>query len=123
MNPESPTAQASTAWRKSSHSTGTGNCVEVAPAADGVTIRHSKHPAAGTITFSYAAWTVFVRDACADGTPGANGVVAIAKSGADTLVRSLTTEVELRFDAGEWSAFRAGAADGEFDFTPRLAIA
>ena len=123
MNPESPTAQVSTAWRKSSYSTATGNCVEVAPAVDGVVIRHSKHPAAGTIHFPYHAWTVFVRDACEDGAPGANEVVSIAKAGSDTLVRSLGTEVELRFDAGEWSAFRAGAADGEFDFTSRLAIA
>jgi hypothetical protein len=51
-----------------------------------VVIRHSKHPAAGTITF-----------------PTALG--------------------GLRFDEGEWSVFLAGAADGEFDFTPQLAIA
>lgn len=40
----------------------------------------------------------------------------ITTIGSDTLVGALTTGVELRFDEGEWSAFLAGAADGEFDF-------
>lgn len=123
MNTESPTAQTSTTWRKSSYSTSTGNCVEVAPAADGVVIRHSKHPTAGTITLPYHAWTAFVRDAFEGGLASANGVAAISKIGTDTLVRSLTTDVELRFNDGEWSAFLAGAADGEFDFPSELAAA
>jgi hypothetical protein len=106
-------------WRKSSYSTATGNCVEVALASGDVVIRHSKHPAAGTITFSHPAWALFVRDA-RDGRTPANGVAAIAKVGTDTLVTSLTTGVELRFDEGEWSAFRAGVVDGEFDFAGRL---
>ncbi|GAB2985383.1 DUF397 domain-containing protein [Amycolatopsis acidiphila] len=110
-------------WRTSTRSSNGENCVEVAPAAEGVVIRHSKHPAAGTITFPYRAWRAFVRDAAEDGSTSANGVASITKVGSDTLVRSLTTEVELRFDEGEWSAFLAGAADGEFDFTPQLAIA
>ncbi|MBP2330255.1 hypothetical protein JOF56_010640 [Kibdelosporangium banguiense] len=117
------TTDSPTTWRKSSYSTGTGNCVEVAPAADGVVIRHSKHPAAGTIAFPDHAWTAFVRDASEDSATSANGIASITKAGTDTLVRSLTTDVELRFDKGEWSAFLAGAADGEFDFTPRRAIA
>jgi hypothetical protein len=117
MNSESPTAQAQTTWCKSSYSTATGNCVEVATAADGVTIRHSKHPAAGMITFAYRAWAVFVRDASKYIPTSANGVASITKIGTDTLVKSLTTDVELRFDDGEWTAFLAGAADGEFDFT------
>lgn len=36
------------AWRISSRNR---NGVEVAPAADGVVMRHSKQPSAGTITF------------------------------------------------------------------------
>jgi hypothetical protein len=103
------------AWRKSSYSSATGNCVEVSPAADDVLIRHSKHPAAGTISFPHPAWAAFVREAPEDGT-GSNGVATITRTGTDTLVKSLTTGIELRFDEGEWSAFVAGAADGEFDF-------
>lgn len=52
--------------------------------------------------------------------PVPDGVATITKIGTDTLVRSLHTAVELRFDADEWSAFIAGATDGEFDFTSQL---
>ena len=90
-------------WRKSTFSGAGGNCVEVAPTADGVIIRLSKHPAAGTITFSHAAWAAFVREAH-DGASSPNGVAIITKIGTDTLITSLTTKVELRFDADEWSA-------------------
>jgi hypothetical protein len=123
MNTDSPTAQTRVAWRKSSYSTGTGNCVEVAPAAGGPVIRHSKHPDAGTITFLHREWAAFVREALDDGLTSTNGVATITRIGTDTLVKSLTTDVELRFDEGEWSAFIAGAADGEFDFTAGLAAA
>jgi hypothetical protein len=110
------------AWRTASYSGAGENCVEVAPAADGVIIRHSKHPAAGTINFSHPAWAAFLREA-RDGLAPANGVATITTIGTDTLVTSLTTDVELRFDEGEWSAFLAGAADGEFDYAGQPAIA
>jgi hypothetical protein len=117
MSTNSPVADIPVPWRKSSYSTSTGNCVEAAPAASGVIIRHSKHLDAGTITFpSYSAWTVFVRDASEGGPASTNRIATITKIGTDTLVRSMITEVELRFDEGEWSAFLAGAAAGEFDF-------
>ncbi|WP_418153224.1 DUF397 domain-containing protein [Actinoalloteichus caeruleus] len=110
------------AWRTSTRSSNGENCVEVAPTADGVVIRHSKYPTAGTIAYPLGAWTAFVRDAC-DGVANTNGVAAITKIGTDTLVTSLTSEVELRFDHGEWSAFLAGASDGEFDFVSELPAA
>ena len=110
------------AWRISSRSSNGENCVEVAPAADGVVIRHSKHSSAGTITFPGHAWRAFVHDA-REGVASTNGVATIAKIGSETLVKSLHSTVALRFDAEEWSAFLAGAADGEFDFTSQLASA
>ncbi|HEY2575751.1 MAG TPA: DUF397 domain-containing protein [Streptosporangiaceae bacterium] len=115
MNTGSSAANAPAAWRKSSYSTGTGNCVEIAPAADSVVIRHSKHPGTGTISFSSAAWAAFVREAPKAPASG-NGAAAITRMGTDTLVKSIASGVELRFDEGEWAAFLAGAADGEFDF-------
>jgi hypothetical protein len=108
------------AWRTASYSSDGENCVEVAPAVDDVIIRHSKHPTAGTITFPFPAWTAFVHDA-RDGQANTNGVATITKIGTDTLVTSLHTTVALRFDAEEWSAFLAGATDGEFDLTSQLA--
>lgn len=110
------------AWRTSSRSSNGEKCVEVAPAARGVVIRHSKHPAAGMITFPFPAWAAFVREA-RESLPSTNGVVTIATNGTDILVRSLRTDIELCFDEAEWSAFVAGAAGGEFDFTDRLASA
>jgi hypothetical protein len=103
-------------WRTSSLSSDGENCVEIAPAPDGVAMRHSKHPLAGTILFTFPAWAAFLHEALGD-TSDPNGTVAITRAGTDTLVRSPDTGVELRFDAGEWSAFLAGAADGEFGFT------
>ncbi|MGH3449633.1 MAG: DUF397 domain-containing protein [Haloechinothrix sp.] len=115
MNTHDPT-ELTTAWRKSSYSTSTGNCVEVAPAAGGVVLRHSKRPAAGTITFPPRAWATVVEEARTN-LPSANGIVTITSIGAGTLVTALHTSVKLRFDPDEWTAFRAGANQGEFDLT------
>jgi len=120
MNKEALAAFPNAAWRKSSYSTATGNCVEVAPTTDGVFVRHSKHPAAGTITFGRPAWISFIREVRMGGA-SANGSATVSRIGTDTLVRSLQTNVELRFDQDEWAAFIAGAADGEFDSLTKLA--
>ena len=49
-----------TTWRKSSFSGGSGgSCVEVTETADGVLVRNSKTPEAGTVAFTrreLAAW-------------------------------------------------------------------
>lgn len=48
-------------WRKSSHSNGAANCVEVAMLADGsVGVRHSRRPDAEVIVYSAAEWAAFV---------------------------------------------------------------
>lgn len=42
-------------WRKSSYSNGSGGaCVELAETADGIAVRNSNHPDAGTLTVSPA---------------------------------------------------------------------
>ena len=103
----------SIAWRKSSYSTSTGNCVEVAPMTDGVAVRHSRRPAAGTILLAYPEWSRLL-GAARTGAAFAGSAVTVAAAGPDTVMRS--AGIDLRFDAAEWAAFRAGAADGEFDF-------
>jgi len=110
------------AWRTSTYSSDGEKCVEVAPTADGVVIRHSKHPTAGTIHFPHPSWAAFLHDT-RTGTPGTNGIATLTTHGTDTLVRSLHTGVELRFDAAEWSAFHAGATAGEFSFPHHLTSA
>lgn len=104
-----------TGWRTSSYSGAGENCVDVAPSESHVYLRHSKHPTDGTIAFDLRAWSAFVDESRND-SPSANGVVSVHKEGADTLVRAEDGAIELRFDDGEWTAFVAGARDGEFDF-------
>lgn len=94
------------AWRTSSRSSNGEQCVEVAPTADGVLVRHSMRHGDGTIAFTFPAWEEFLR-AALDGR--------ISRDGTDTLVSSPHTGVELRFDEGEWQAFLAGVRDREFD--------
>ena len=46
-------------WRKSSRSTDTSNCVEVALTGPAVAIRDSKQPTRATLTVTPQAWTAF----------------------------------------------------------------
>ena len=48
------------AWRKATHSTATGACVEVAPTADGVLVRHSNQPDGAVVAYSRAEWCAFL---------------------------------------------------------------
>jgi hypothetical protein len=52
-------------WRKSSRSTDTSNCVEVAVTAGAVAVRDSKHPTGGVLAVPPHAWTVFTTALCA----------------------------------------------------------
>lgn len=50
-----------TVWRKSSFSGDNGDCVEV-NFAETVTLRDSKSPDAGTLTFSPSAWALLLQE-------------------------------------------------------------
>lgn len=48
------------AWRKSSYSTPSGNCVEAAGLADGVALRDSRFPDGPALVFTSAEWDAFL---------------------------------------------------------------
>lgn len=56
-------------WRKSRHSIGNGNCVQVAAARDTVMVQDSADSAGPVISYSARAWRAFVAAAKA-GSPG-----------------------------------------------------
>jgi hypothetical protein len=51
------------AWRKSSASAGSGDCVEVAFAEDGVLVRHSRDQAGPVLAFTHSEWKAFLAGA------------------------------------------------------------
>jgi hypothetical protein len=57
--PEAPQA-ASLRWRKSSYSSAQNACVEVADTRTACTVRDSKNPGHGHLTFTAKAWRSFV---------------------------------------------------------------
>jgi hypothetical protein len=56
------TGTASTQWHKSSYSGGDNNCVEVAGTGAAITVRDSKNPRGGILSFSPVDWTAFTRN-------------------------------------------------------------
>ncbi|NVI90599.1 DUF397 domain-containing protein [Actinomadura sp. BRA 177] len=51
------------AWRKSSHSSGNGECVEVADLTPSIGVRDSRAPATGHLTFTSPIWAAFLAHA------------------------------------------------------------
>jgi hypothetical protein len=51
------------AWRKSSESGGTGDCVEVSFAEVGVLVRHSRNPDGPVLVFTHSEWKAFLTGA------------------------------------------------------------
>ncbi|MCE7001260.1 DUF397 domain-containing protein [Kibdelosporangium philippinense] len=47
-------------WRKSSHSGAGNDCVEIALAHTGASVRDSKNPEAGMLRFGTAGWATFI---------------------------------------------------------------
>ncbi len=101
-------------WCKSSYSSGSQTCVEVASLDDGVAVRNSNYPEAGTIPLTADGWTEVLKAVRArDFThqPGGIEVELLADGGA----RMSKNGTVLTFTKAEWDAFELGVNDGEFD--------
>lgn len=48
------------AWRKSSHSNPSGNCVEAAQVGGGIAVRNSRFPDGPALVFTRAEWKAFL---------------------------------------------------------------
>jgi hypothetical protein len=57
------------AWRKSSYSNPSGNCVEAAELGGGVALRDSRCPNGPALVFTSATWDAFLRSVNDIGTP------------------------------------------------------
>jgi Domain of unknown function (DUF397) len=117
MNPEDtmPTAHRHAGWRKSTHSAQANGCVEVDLANNGVQIRHSKIVGSPVISFTDEQWSRWLGEVISDYLTNTNGAVTVLARPGSWTVRDVTTGTELVFDKQEWTAFRLGAKDGEFD--------
>jgi hypothetical protein len=54
------------AWRKSSHSGGGNDCVEIATTGGGAAVRDSKNPEGPRLRFDAGRWTAFLGQARGD---------------------------------------------------------
>ncbi|MGH3720108.1 MAG: DUF397 domain-containing protein [Pseudonocardiaceae bacterium] len=110
-----PTAHRRAGWRKSTYSSFQNGCVEVDLTSDGVEIRHSKITDSPVISFTDEQWSRWLDEVISEHLTNTNGAVTVLPQPGSWTVRGVPTGTQLVFDDQEWTAFRLGAKDGEFD--------
>jgi len=113
------TAIRRTGWRKSSYSNQANGCVEVDFTSGGAQIRDSKLAESPVIAFTTEQWSAWLTEVTTDHLTNTNGAVTVTVSSNTWTVRSLDTGHTLVFGETEWTAFRLGVTDGEFNRFPR----
>ncbi|HET9255590.1 MAG TPA: DUF397 domain-containing protein [Pseudonocardiaceae bacterium] len=117
-----PTAHRRSGWRKSTHSAQEDRCAEVNLTCDGMEIRHSKIAGSPVISFTTEQWSRWLDGVVTGNLTGTNGAVTVLARPGSWTVRDVATGTELVFDEQEWTAFRLGARDGEFDLRVIAAV-
>ncbi|MGH7487673.1 MAG: DUF397 domain-containing protein [bacterium] len=110
-----PTAHRRAGWRKSTYSAQANGCVQVDLTNAGVEIKHSKIGDSPVISFTGEQWSRWLDEVVSDQLTDGNGAVTVLTRPGSWTVREVMTGTELVFDDQEWTAFRLGAKDGEFD--------
>ncbi len=102
--------------RKSSFSDKANGCVGVTPTAEGVEIEDDKLINGPVIVFSFEQWERWLREVVEDLPSNSNGAVTVTNPSPDVwMVRSNDATVSLIFNSAEWTAFRLGVEDGQFE--------
>ncbi len=112
-----PTAERRAGWRKSTYSSQANGCVEVDFTSAGVQIRHSKIADSPVIALTAEQWSAWLTEVTTDHLTNTNGAVTVTVAPNAWTVRNLDTSHTLVFNETEWTAFRLGATDGEFNPT------
>jgi hypothetical protein len=90
-------------------------CVEVDLSSAGARIRDTKIANSPVIAFTAGQWSAWLAEVTTDHLTGVNGAVTVTVQPGAWTVRSVATGDTLVFAENEWTAFRLGATDGEFD--------
>ena len=115
--------------RTSSHSDHGQGCVAVdfiaaadSAAATHVEISHSKLADSPTIVFTTAQWNRWLEEVASDNLTNSNGCVAVTTDEVTWRVTAQDGAV-LLYNKVEWTAFRDGIIDREFDPAVAFAVA
>lgn len=111
------TAHRRAGWRKSTYSAFQSGCVEVSSTGGGMGLRHSKILNSPVISFTGEQWARWLGEVVSDNLTNTNGAVTVRIQPGSWTVRDTATGTELVFTEQEWTAFRLGAKDGEFDLS------
>ncbi|WP_410575650.1 DUF397 domain-containing protein [Amycolatopsis sp. cmx-4-61] len=105
-----------TGWFKSSFSPSQSGCVEVRFTGTSVQVRDTKdHGAGPVLSVDIAAWPGFIAEVTGAAATGSNHALRIEHSAAGgARLHSLDGTTTLTYTDDEWTAFTAGATDGEF---------
>ena len=109
-------AQPRTDWFKSSFSPSQSGCVEVRFNGATVQVRDTKDHGTGLVlSVDIVTWPGFIAEVTGAAATGSNHALRIEHlPGGGARLHAMDDTAALTYTGGEWAAFTAGAAEGEF---------